>query len=531
MGRQKTEGSLALQDKKVIVIEAAQQPDAQKFRIAAYARVSSDSSDQLNSFMAQTRYYTDLIASHEDWTMADLYADAGITGTSAKKRAEFQRMLSDCRKGRIDRILCKSVSRFARNTKECLETIRALKAIGVSVYFEEQNIDTGKMSGELLTAMFAAIAQKESESISGNMRWSYKQRMERGTYIPPTLPYGYKLNNHQIVIDEEKSSIIRRIFTDYLAGINTDKIAAALSKERVPCRFGGTDWNSTAVRYILTKEKYTGDSLWQKYYTTDTLPYRYLRNKGERDAYYVEKTHDPIVSMTDFQAAQELMKKRSQLITPMQNIPYPLRKRLFCGACGTVFRRKVIRKIVYWVCMGHDTKGNGFCPITQIPESEIHAAFLRMYHKLKFHGEPILSELLSNLQDIRERRYLWSEDIIELNKRISDLTDQEYMLAEMNKSGLVAPDIYISQSNALTRQIAEARQQKSRLMESDHDDSIPRTQELLEALDSMPEYLPAFDGEIFGELVDQIIVTDNNTLRFRLKNGLELAERIERMVR
>ena len=176
--RQQTDGSLALEQKKVIVIEAAQRPEAQKLRVAAYCRVSSDSSDQMNSFAAQLNYYTTLINSKDNWTMADIYADAGISGTSAEKRPDFQRLLSDCRRGRIDKILVKSISRFARNAVDCLKTIRALKAIGVGVCFEEQGIDTSEMTGELLTAMFSAIAQKESESISGNMRWSYQHRMK-----------------------------------------------------------------------------------------------------------------------------------------------------------------------------------------------------------------------------------------------------------------------------------------------------------------------------------------------------------------
>ncbi len=169
---QQISGSLALERKNVTVIEATQRPEAQKLRVAAYCRVSSDSSDQMNSFAAQLNYYTTLIGSKENWAMADIYADAGISGTSAEKRPDFQRLLSDCRKGQIDKILVKSISRFARNAADCLKTIRELKAIGVGVCFEEQGIDTSEMTGELLTAMFSAIAQKESESISGHMRWS-----------------------------------------------------------------------------------------------------------------------------------------------------------------------------------------------------------------------------------------------------------------------------------------------------------------------------------------------------------------------
>ena len=171
-----TNGSLALDQNRVIVIQPAERAETQKLRVAAYARVSTDSTDQANSFLAQMEHYQRMITANENWTLADVYADRGISGTSAEKRTDFQRMLSDCRQGHIDKILVKSISRFARNTKECLEIVRELKAIGVGVCFEEQNIDTGKVTGELLTSVFAAIAQKESESISQNMRWSYHQR-------------------------------------------------------------------------------------------------------------------------------------------------------------------------------------------------------------------------------------------------------------------------------------------------------------------------------------------------------------------
>ena len=183
-----TDGSMALREKqyRVITIEATEKPQNAKLRVAAYARVSSASDDQLNSFAAQNRHYSDLISNKENWRMVDIYADEGITGTSAEKREDFQRLLADCRRGLIDRVLVKSISRFARNTKECLETIRELKSLGVGVYFEKENIDTATMSGEMMTALFASFAQAESESISGNMRWGIQKRMQAGTYIPQT---------------------------------------------------------------------------------------------------------------------------------------------------------------------------------------------------------------------------------------------------------------------------------------------------------------------------------------------------------
>ena len=227
--RQQIEGNLALDQKKVIVIEAVQRPEAQKLRVAAYCRVSSDSSDQMNSFAAQLNYYTTLISGKNNWTMTDIYADAGISGTSAQKRPDFQRLLSDCRKGLVDKILVKSISRFARNATDCLETIRELKSIGVGVCFEEQSIDTSEMSGELLTAMFSALAQKESESISGNMRWSYQHRMKSGNFITCKAPFGYRLKDRGLEIYEPEAKIIRMIFDQYLAGKNRDEIAALIT--------------------------------------------------------------------------------------------------------------------------------------------------------------------------------------------------------------------------------------------------------------------------------------------------------------
>lgn len=528
-GRQQVDGNLALAQKNVIVIEAAQRPEAQKLRVAAYCRVSSDSSDQLNSFVAQLNRYTTLISSKENWILVDLYADEGISGTSAEKRPDFQRLLSDCRKGLVDKVLVKSISRFARNTKDCLETVRELKSIGVGVYFEEQNIDTSNMSGELLTAVFASIAQKESESLSAKMRWSYQYRMKSGKFLPPSVPFGYVLQDRKIVVDEERADLVRRIFSDYLAGRSMEEIANWLNEENVPVKIGWTSrkWGQSAVSYILSNERYIGDSLWQKTYATDSLPARYVRNHGEREQYYAEKTHPPIIDPEVFRAAQALRKqRRDKCISDARSQESPLRQKLYCGVCGAVFKRHKCGEITYWVCRTHFVNKDD-CPVPQISEDDIYAAFLRIYHKLRLYGESILTQMISDLQAIQERRMLWSLDIIELNKKISDIMDQDQMLTRMNQCGCVDPDIFISQSNKLARQLREAKQKKERLMAEAGDDTIPRTRELLEVLETMPEFLLAFDGEIFSDLVDRITVKDNMTLCFRLKNGLELTEHIK----
>ena len=275
------DGTTALAEKRprVIKIEPAERPQNVRLRVAAYTRVSSDSEDQLNSFAAQNRYYTELISGKAEWRMVDIYADEGITGTSVAKRDDFQRMMADCRSGLIDQILVKSISRFSRNTKDCLQNIRELKELGVNVRFEREGIDTVNVSSELITAIYAAFAQKESESISGNMRWSYQRRMESGTFLPSSMAYGYRLDGKKIVIDPEAALIVSRIFQWYLSGVNKTEIAKRLNEEGVPSG-QQKQWYAAAVRYILTNEKYTGDSLWQKTYTSHTLPATRYR-KGE----------------------------------------------------------------------------------------------------------------------------------------------------------------------------------------------------------------------------------------------------------
>ena len=253
--KEKTNGSLAMAP-RVITIPAANQETARKLRVAAYARVSTNSEDQKHSFAAQNAYYSKLIADDPDWELADIYADQGITGTSIDKRDDFLRMMEDCRKGRIDRILVKSSSRFARNTKESLEAVRELAALGVSVYFEEQNIDTAQVSGEVLIAMFAALAQRESEAISRRRRWSYQVQMENGQFNTCQAPIGYQLNGKVLEIIPKEAKVIQRIFREYLSGRNSREIARILNEEAVL----SLNWKCNTIDYILQNERYAGNA-------------------------------------------------------------------------------------------------------------------------------------------------------------------------------------------------------------------------------------------------------------------------------
>ena len=247
-GQTAISGSLAL-DKvpSVITIPASGPVRTRKLRVAAYARVSSNSEDQLHSFAAQNAYYTELITGNPEWEFVDVYADEGITGTSAEKRDDFQRLLKDCRRGRIDKVLTKSTARFARNTSESLIAVRELRDLEVGVCFEEQGIDTAQMSGELLTAIFSMIAQKESEAISENIRWTYQKKMKKGSFITCKAPFGYRLVKGELEIIEAEAQIIRLIFQRYLNGNSMEDIAKEITRYGIPTRDKTPYWQTTLI--------------------------------------------------------------------------------------------------------------------------------------------------------------------------------------------------------------------------------------------------------------------------------------------
>ena len=528
----KAVGSLALdQAPRVIAIPAVSQERTRKLRVAAYARVSSDSEDQLHSFAAQTAHYTELIHQNPDWEFVDVYADKGITGTSTEKRDDFLRLLADCRRGRIDKVLVKSSSRFARNAKESLEAIRELKSLGIAVCFEEDKIDTSKLSGELLTAIFAMLAQKESEAISERMRWSYQVRMKAGKFITCNAPLGYDLVDGKLAINENEAQVVRYIFRQYLSGQSLESIAKDLSRCGVPTRAGGPRWGMTAVGYILSNEKYVGDSLLQKSYTTKSLPHRIVKNHGKYPKYYIQNSHPAIIDRNTFEQVQKLLERRREALHPQPQEKYVFSGKIICQTCGSTFKRKSIDGTsVCWICQTHNRSPER-CQTARVPEQKIKAAFLGMYYKLRHQGIDILKQLIKDLLAAREARMLWSMDIVKVNERIADIISQDRLLAQLKQQGLVDPDLFISRRDRLAEQLRTAKLEKERLLEAEEDQTIQHTMSIMDILESGPDLLTEFDEELFSELVEKIIVENENQLRFRLINGLELTERMERTVR
>ena len=519
-GKEKTNGSLAMAP-RVITIPAASQENTRKLRVAAYARVSSNSEDQKHSFAAQNAYYSKLITDNPDWELTDIYADQGITGTSIDKRDDFLRMMEDCRKGRIDRILVKSSSRFARNAKESLEAVRELAALDVSVCFEEQNIDTAQVSGEVLIAIFAALAQRESEAISKRRRWSYQVQMKKGQFNTCQAPIGYRLDGRELEVIPEEAKVVQRIFREYLSGRNSRELARMLNEENVL----GLDWKYNTIDYILQNERYAGNALLQKRYTTDTLPFCLKKNRGERPQYFVEDINEAIVSQKIFDKAQALRRERRVAQGQMHN---KVSQHMRCS-CGSPIRAKQVRDRWYWVCCWHDERHT--CPLMPIPEEEVEQAFLRLYYRLKHYGIDVLTQLISDLYAARTGSLLWSENIVEINKQISDIASQERLLTQLKQQGSVNPDIFISRSNLLAERRRELKLQKERILRSEEDHTIQQTQDVLDVLESGPDRLDAFDEQLFSDLVEKIVVINNEKLCFRLLNGLEVTEKIERTQR
>ena len=369
-----------------------------KLRVAAYCRVSSNSADQRNSFATQERVYTKYIAEKQEWELVDIFADEGLSGMKADNRPEFQRMIRMCELHQIDLILTKSVSRFARNVKEALSYTRKLKLLGVGVQFEEDGVNTLAMADEMLLNTFAAIAQEESKSISQNQRLSIVKRMEMGEYIASNAPYGYRLINKALSIYEPEAEIVRWIFTAYLNGMSTVEIAHELSARSVPTKGKKEQWKANRIAYILSNEKYDGDTLFQKYYGEETVPFKKHRNYGEVDQFFARNTHDAILPQGMFQAVQTLLQSRGRKFGKrMTQAEYPLTSRIRCSECGAFYHRKVRNGTVKWVCSRHAADTTA-CNSGYYSEERIYDGIITMINKLRFCEEDILGQTIQKLE-------------------------------------------------------------------------------------------------------------------------------------
>lgn len=342
-------------------------------RVAAYARVSSDKDAMLHSLSSQVSYFSKMIQSHDSWKYVGVYSDEGMTGTKIK-RDGFQRMIRDAKAGKIDIIVTKSLSRFARNTVDCLKTIREMKAINVDIFFEEQNIHTLSANGEFLISLLAGYAQEESRQCSENTLWRVRKNFKEGKPYGGSSMLGYKLEKGRFTVVPEEAEIVRKIFDLYLAGNGFCKIARILTNDGIKS-YTGKAWNKSTLGEIISNVTYTGNLHLQKTYRENHMTKKTMRNKGEKPLYIVEGNHEPIISQEIFDKAQEIRKVKAVGKSGKRNGPaYPFTGLIYCGECGHLFKHKVTKYYESWCCSQYDELGKAYCASKKIRDDVLRKA-------------------------------------------------------------------------------------------------------------------------------------------------------------
>ena len=393
-------------------------PTPRRKRVAAYCRVSTGKDAMLHSLSRQISHYSAYIQRQPGWEYAGVYADEAYTGTKGD-RPRFRQMLSDCRAGKIDLILTKSISRFARNTVTMLETVRELKALGIDVYFEEQNIHSMSGDGELMLTILASFAQEESKSVSDNCKWRIRKDFSEGKPMNLMLLYGYRSVDGQIVIDEDEAAVVRDVFKAYLDGAGSSRIAARLRETNTPRRLGGT-WTGNHVVEMLTNEKYTGDALLQKTFVEDHLTKKQRRNTGQLDQYYAENTHSAIIDRETFERVQQRMREQKERFTPPRGQARPFTGMIYCPLCGKNYRRKTTHGKRSWQCGTFLALGKAYCHTKQIPEDTLMSITASVLGMAEFDGDafhrlierievPAFNHLVYILKDGRREERIWQD--------------------------------------------------------------------------------------------------------------------------
>lgn len=537
-----------LAERKVVTkIEAnplltAREKERSLVRVAAYCRVSTDSDEQLDSYQAQITYYTDYIAKNPDWRFAGIYADEGITGTKAEKRPEFQRLMRDCKKRKIDMILTKSVARFARNTVDSLSYVRRLKAQGIGVFFEEQNLDSMKADSEMFIGIHSVLAQAESENISANVRWGIQQRMKSGTFKFRYNILGYRKGaDGEPEIEPEGAETVRLIYDKYLAGESLDQIRASLIENGAKAFNGTVSWNKESIRHILTNERFCGDMLLQKTYIDNCISRKTKVNHGEMPKYLITNNHVPIISRDDFQRVQlELARRSSKRKVSSKTITeqgkysgkYALSEKLICGECGTPYRRKTWmvggQKKIVWRCINRIEHGTRICrdSIT-VEESRLHQAICKGLCNAAACRDEVLELIKSNLSyAITGNEKILDAYAIQKNiERVNDEMDQA-MIGFSTTQG--DKNKYLEVINIKNSELSVLREQLALANKQVHSDDFTRfeIEKLEQALTTCDMAQTTFSDSQIRTLVECIRVNKNNTIHIVLKGGFSITEEL-----
>ncbi len=501
----------------------------QKRRVAAYARVSTDSDEQLSSYAAQVDFYTQHIRSNPEWEFVDVYTDEGISGTNTKKRDGFNRMIADAMEGKIDLILTKSISRFARNTVDTLTTVRKLKEKNIEVYFEKENIYTLDAKGEVMITIMSSLAQEESRSISENVTWGIRKSMADGKF---SLAYKYFLGyekgeNGLPKIVEEEAKIVRKIYSLFLEGYTVRMIADYLTKQGIPTPKGKKKWCVSTVMSILTNEKYKGDALLQKTYTADFLTKSVRKNQGEVPQYYIENSHPAIIDPETFELVQnEIERRRPNRHKLHRNSLFTAK--IICGDCGGFYGRKVWHsnskhKKYIWRC-NEKYEGDEICNTPNLTEPEIESAFIVAFNELLGEKEKYIqrfTELLPLLADTSDLE----KKLAEANEQHSSLMAKLRSYMDENTRQVQDQTEYNRQFSQMDAECEAAEKQiksiqKKILEQSGRKEQIKRC---LEQIQKSGEILTAFDGNLWNSMVEAVIVDREKVLTFQFRDGSEVA--------
>ena len=538
-------GTTAQNDMRIVVIPAKSRDEIQRttrLNVAAYCRVSTDQEEQENSYEAQISYYTEKIGKNNDWQMAGIFADEGITGTQAKKRPEFLKMIRLCRQRKIDMVLTKSLSRFARNTVDSLNYIRELKALGIAVIFEKENINTLETDTEMMLTIMSCFAQAESESISKNVSWGIRQSFKNGN-VPMQYArlLGYKKGdggNADIIPDE--AEVVREIYRCYLDGMSMNLIADRLNAKGLTTKGSGSPYRKAVVQRILTNEKYTGDALLQKTYVTDCITKKTRKNNGELPMYLVKNHHEPIISRSDFNRVQEEMARRSAKRTIADKLTktgqgkysakYALSELLICGECGEHYRRVTWTakgfKEIKWRCVSRIQYGKKKCHSSPtVDEQALHRAIVSAINDLCTVKDDVAKALRESITEVLDPNQNGS--IQAAQQRIDELArniDELIRLATVPETAVTAmADIekFSEEMKALREFIETEKAKKATTTRSSAELNA-----VLERLEHEEFTMTEYDDVAVRQLIEKITVESKDTITVTFKGSFEVRKEL-----
>jgi len=488
-----------------------------KLRVAAYCRVSTDSDEQATSYDAQIEHYTAYIKGHPDWELAGIFADDGITGTNTKKREEFNRMIDECMAGNIDMVITKSISRFARNTLDCLKYIRQLKDKNIPVFFEKENINSMDSKGEVMLTIMASLAQQESQSLSQNVKLGLQYRYQQGEIqINCTRFLGYdKDENKHLVIVPEEAEIVKRIYREYLEGASMLKIARGLEADGILNGAGNEKWHTSNINQILRNEKYIGDALLQKTYTVDFLTKKRIKNNGLVPQYYVENSHEAIIPREIFMQVQEELIRRRCVHTSKNgkkrsySSNHCFAQMIICGNCGEVFRRvhwnNRGKKSIVWRCVSRLENTGLFCDARTVQESTIEQVLVTAINNTLNGKDAFLSTLQTNIATVLSKEN--DQTLADIDSRLEDLQTQLLKLASSKADYEdVAEEIY------------HLREQKQNALveNANHDELRKRIADMSTFLRKQLTAITDYDEQLIRRLIEKVTVYEGKfTVEFK----------------